>query len=203
MHEVLGRSLDELPPQTRRLLMLLEKLVAEACQRNNIEQEVYRFSQREVREYTGYGNTQVKMHLQRLEELEYVLAYRSNRGQNFVYELAHDGKGKDGKPFLHGLLDVEALRQRYDADRSGQNPDRSPLGRPQVGGVSGGGRGEDDLEAEPQESVSEESTENTPENAHQAGEEENATHLSAGDISAGEEGHPQHSPPGARREGGE
>jgi len=174
MDEVLGRSLDELPPQTRRLLMLLEKLVAEACRRLNIEREVYRFSQRDVREYTGYGNTQVKMHLPRLEELEYVYAYRSTRGQTFVYELAYDGKGKDGKPFLHGRLDVEALRQRYDAnrsgflaDRSGGKPDQSPPGRPQVGGVSGGGLGEKILEDEPQETVSEETPKNGPENAHQ------------------------------------
>jgi len=178
MHEVLGRSLDELPPQTRRLLLLIEKMATESCLRLDIERAVYRFSQREVREYTGYGNTQVKMHLQRLEELEYVLAYRSPRGQTFVYELAYDGKGQDGKLFLHGLLDVEALRQRYDAsrsgfsdDRSGQKADQSPPGRPQVGGVSGGSRDENILEDELLESDLEEVTQNTPENAHQEGQQ--------------------------------
>ena len=30
-HEVLGRSLDELPPQTRRLLLLLEETVEECA----------------------------------------------------------------------------------------------------------------------------------------------------------------------------
>ena len=136
-----------------------------------------------MREYTGYGNTQVKMHLQRLEELEYILAYRSTRGQNFVYELAYDGKGKDGKLFLHGLLDVEALRQRYDApksgfsgDRSGEKGDKSPPSRPQIGVVSGGGRGENSLEDELQEGDSEEVPQNTTESAHQEEQETSASH---------------------------
>ena len=30
-HQVLGRSLDELPPQTRRLLFALDRMVSEAC----------------------------------------------------------------------------------------------------------------------------------------------------------------------------
>ena len=31
-HEVLGRTLDELAPQSRRLLLLLDAMVREACQ---------------------------------------------------------------------------------------------------------------------------------------------------------------------------
>jgi DNA primase catalytic core len=182
MHEVLGRSLDELPPQTRRLLLLLEKMVLEACQRLNIEQGVYRFSRRDVREYTGYGNTQVKMHLQRLEELEYILAYRPTRGQNFVYEFAYDGKGKDGKPFIHGLLDVEALRQRYDATKSGEKTSKSPPSRPQVGGVSGGSRGENSLEDELPEGDSGKTAQNTPENAHQDEQQSAASHHIAAQV---------------------
>ena len=29
-----------------------------------------------------------------------------------MYEIIYDGKGKDGKPFLPGLIDVEALRKK-------------------------------------------------------------------------------------------
>jgi DNA primase catalytic core len=53
-----------------------------------------------VREFTGWGNTQLKLHLGRLEEMEYLLAHRGRRGQSFVYELIYDGQGKDGQPFL-------------------------------------------------------------------------------------------------------
>jgi hypothetical protein len=35
--EVLGRSLDDLPPQTRRLLLLVDQMVSAACEREKIE----------------------------------------------------------------------------------------------------------------------------------------------------------------------
>ncbi len=56
-HEVLGRSLDELPPQTRRLLGLVEGFVRDACARQGVVRQDYRFSRREVREATGRGQT--------------------------------------------------------------------------------------------------------------------------------------------------
>ena len=114
-HEVLGRSLDELPPHTRRLLMLIEAMVETNTQKLDIQRADYRFSRREVREHVNWGDTQLRLHLDRLVDLEYVLIHRGGRGQSFVYELLYDGKGKDGKPFLPGLLDVEQLRQRQRA----------------------------------------------------------------------------------------
>ena len=68
---------------------------------------------REVREHTGWGNDQLRVHLDRLVELEYVLVHRGGRGQSFVYELLYDGKGKDGKPFL-----VRVDRRRGAAEES-------------------------------------------------------------------------------------
>lgn len=85
---VLGRGLDELPPQTRRLSELVEAMVAERAEAEHVGREQVRFSRREVRERTGWGHTQVKIHMHRLEELEYVLVQRGVRGQGFVYELA-------------------------------------------------------------------------------------------------------------------
>ena len=73
-HEVLGRSLDELPPQTRRLLLLIEEMVAAQCLKLQMERNDFRFSRRDVRVYTGWGDTQLKLHLHRLEELEYLPA---------------------------------------------------------------------------------------------------------------------------------
>ena len=35
-HEVLGRSLDELPPQTRKLLQMIQQMVAEGCKREGM-----------------------------------------------------------------------------------------------------------------------------------------------------------------------
>ncbi len=142
-HEALGRSLDELAPQTRRLLMLIDEMVTAECERLAVKRSDHRFSRRDVRASTGWGNTQLKLHLHRLEELEYLLLHRGGRGQSFVYELLYDGSGKDGEPFLCGLLDVDSLRHEYDAKWSGQNDQWSGSSRPQVGGVSGGGRADE------------------------------------------------------------
>jgi hypothetical protein len=107
-HQVLGRSLDELPPQTRRLLMAVESMVGQECSRQRIGRKDYRFSRKQLREHMGWSQTQLRVHLDRLVDLEYVVVHRGGRGQSFVYELVYDGQGKDGSPFLAGLLDVEA-----------------------------------------------------------------------------------------------
>src|SRR5262249_39429575 len=145
-HEALGRSLDELAPQTRRLLMLIDEMVTASCKQLSIERCDHRFSRRAVREFTGWGNTQLRLHFSRLEELEYLLIHRGGRGQSFVYELVYDGQGKDGRPFLCGLIDVDKLRevqpesQHYDANLAGVNAELAGSNRGQNGGVSGGGR---------------------------------------------------------------
>jgi DNA primase len=116
-HEALGRSLDELSPQTRRLLELVSAMVETHCRTQAITRSDYRFSRRDVREHAGWSDFQVKMHMHKLEELEYVLVHRGGRGQSFVYELLYDGAGHDGKPFLMGLTDAEALRRIYDGKK--------------------------------------------------------------------------------------
>ncbi|QOY87925.1 CHC2 zinc finger domain-containing protein [Paludibaculum fermentans] len=88
MDELMRRSLDELPAQTRRLLG------------------------RDVRAHTGWGHTQLKTHLHRLEELEYLIVHHGGRGQTFVYEL----------------------------NWSGLEEEKSGASRPQVGVLSGAGR---------------------------------------------------------------
>jgi hypothetical protein len=138
-HQVLGRSLDELPPQTRRLLEAVHAMVRARAEREGVELREVRFTRRDVREHTGWGHTQLKVHLGRLEELEYLVVHRGGRGGRFVYELAYAGEGQDGTPFVPGLLDAERLGD-YDPNRSGSEGDMSGGGRPLVGARSGGGR---------------------------------------------------------------
>lgn len=142
-HEVLGRTLDELPPQTRKLLRLIVEQVTVRCTALAMTRCDYRFSRRDVREHTRWGATQLKVHLKRLEEFEYLLVHRGGRGQSFVYELLYDGDAADDHPRLGGLIDVARLRQEYayDKKKSGENTNRSAPSRPQVGGVSGASRG--------------------------------------------------------------
>jgi DNA primase len=117
-HHVLGRCLDEMPPQTRRLLELIERMVAERCAATKSERGDCRFRARQLREFTGWGNSQLHVHLQRLVALEYVIAHRADHGQGLVFELLYDGAGKNGSRFLPGLIEVEALR------RPGSGPER-------------------------------------------------------------------------------
>jgi hypothetical protein len=130
-HEVLGRSLDELAPQTRRLLGLLDAMVREACERQAVARATYRFTRRDVRRFTGWSDFQVRTHLDRLISLEYVLVHRGSRGQGFVYELLYDGQGQDGEPFVMGLVDVDglraSLRREPGGNFEGANSDFEPL----------------------------------------------------------------------------
>ena len=120
-----------MPPQTRRFLDLLWAMVKTACEENQIDPKHHRFSQREARAATGWSPPQVKRHMQRLSELEYILVHRGGRGQGFVYELVYQGEGGDGGKFLPGLIAAEALAATaYDGNRDGQNGDRDAPGMP-------------------------------------------------------------------------
>jgi len=136
-HEVLGRTLDELPPQTRKLLTSVKTFVDKACQQQAIEQSDYRFTRKAIRDFTGLGNTQLKIHCHRLEDMEYLLVHRGGRGQSFEYELLYDTDNTD-RTHLMGLIDVKHLKKHhYDKKKSGLKPKLSGSSRPQVGGVSG------------------------------------------------------------------
>jgi DNA primase catalytic core len=81
-------SLDELRPQTRKLLALITEMVQAACERSETAPSEYRFTRRTVREYTKWGDTQLRQHLKRLEEMEYLVVRRGgNQGQLVVYQL--------------------------------------------------------------------------------------------------------------------
>ncbi len=141
-HEILGRTLDELPPQTRRLLGLICGIVEEACRAQQVPRTAHRFSRRAVREHTRWGDTQLKVHLARLVELEYLLVHRGGRGQSFEYELLYDGPADCNYELGHlsGLIDLEALRREYDGARSGCPGAQSGDGRGEVGIQSGPGQ---------------------------------------------------------------
>jgi len=121
-HEVLGRSLDELAPQTRRLLATIDGAVTRECARRSMARCDYRFTNREVREWSGWSDFQVRTHVHKLITMEYVLVHRGGRGQSFVYELLYESGGRDGRPFLAGLIDPSTLDLRQNNEhREGEN----------------------------------------------------------------------------------
>jgi len=134
-HEVLGRSLDELPPQTRRLLSSVVDHVRGQARVQVVPQADVRFTRKDVREASGWGDTQLKVHLARLVELEYLLTHRAERGQGFTYELLFDGDVAAGV-HMSGLIDTAGLDD-YDGQRSESKVERSAPGRGVVGLRSG------------------------------------------------------------------
>jgi hypothetical protein len=152
--DVLGRCLDDLPPQTRALLVLLDNMVKVECEKEEIDRSEFRFSRRDVREHTGWGDTQLKLHLKRLVELEYLIVHRDREAKRHLYELLYTTNDTDRA--LPGLLDVADLRETPpvapedrsgpEPPRSGSNGHRSSSGRPAVGPKPGHGRGNKRLE---------------------------------------------------------
>lgn len=149
-HEVLGRSLDELPPGTRRLLDALHAHITTRCEHEGLDRDLIRFSRRQLRESLGFGDTQLKVHLARLVDLELVVPHRLEAG-GFCYELAWHTDDLGGR-VLPGLLDPSTLDQPVVAVddvesaattpiRSGSEDFRSGPGRGVVGPRSAPGRG--------------------------------------------------------------
>ena len=53
MQPLMGNSIDELPPQTRKLLQCITTFVQQQCDTHQLAQADYRFSRKSIRDYTG------------------------------------------------------------------------------------------------------------------------------------------------------
>ncbi len=127
INATLGRCLDELTPQTRRFLDLLDDMVLDQANRESMDREDVRFTRREIREFCGWSDFQVRTHMEKLVTLEYVLAHRGRRGQSFLYELVYAGEGKEGDRFVMGLIDVNDLqKQENESNFEHDNPEFEP-----------------------------------------------------------------------------
>ena len=187
-HEVLGRSLDELPPQTRRLLGLLDELVSEASERLEMERSHVRFTRREIREACRWGDTQLRLHLGRLVSMEYLLVHQGARGRSFVYELLYEEPAAGRVWHLPGLIDVEALKARQDegttqrtrgaeATSRGQEAENAGPTRPQRAPNAGGSRGE---VSQAESTTSAENRPDSSKTAHPGDEEKASSHRKTG-----------------------
>ena len=112
--EVLGRSLDELPPQTRRLLEAIKSHVRETMKAGQFEQKLARFTRREIRERTGWSETQTRLHFERLESMEYIHRRNGRQGSLGEYELLTNA-AETATGWQVGLIDVAKLRPKKTA----------------------------------------------------------------------------------------
>ncbi|MFO0201958.1 MAG: DNA primase, partial [Alphaproteobacteria bacterium] len=114
-HEVLGRTLDELPPQTRRLLQLTRAMVHARASAQQVRPRDVRFTRKDIRDAVQWSDSQLKVHCARLAEMEYMLIHGGNRGHHLRYELLWDGgdeaAGAQQRRHLCGLLDPAELGQ--------------------------------------------------------------------------------------------
>jgi len=88
---VLSRSLDDLPPQTRRFLSALHAWAVTQAAAAGITLDRFAFTRRQVREALSLGQTQAAMHVERLAAYELVLPLRiTGDGLMQRYRLAWD-----------------------------------------------------------------------------------------------------------------
>jgi len=123
--EVLGRSLDELPPQTRRLLAHIREVMRQKRQGKGakVGSGSAWFSRKELRDACGWSLTQVRVHLERLVELEYLAVRHGRIGSQFVYEILFDLDTPEAIAHV-GLIEVEKLRRNlagFGVGVAGQN----------------------------------------------------------------------------------
>lgn len=98
MAVALSRSLDDLPPQTRKLLGLVERFVDAGCRERGMDRADFRFTFRDVKAATAWGDTQLKLHLRRLIDGEYLLAHRDRLTRRHQLELTDDSPDPHGPP---------------------------------------------------------------------------------------------------------
>lgn len=74
------------------------------------------FTRRDIREFSGWSDFQVKTHIRQLVELEYLYSITGRKGREYVYELIYQENGEENndssKKFLIGLADMEEVKSK-------------------------------------------------------------------------------------------
>ena len=102
---VLARSYEELPERTQFVWDTVNEMLIGACQQQEIGSEEFRFTRRELRLVSGIGNTQLKLHLDRLEDLEYVVRLKRN-GSN--------------PTIVYAVIEIDPKTSHYDSSFTGE-----------------------------------------------------------------------------------
>ena len=102
---VLARSYEELPERTQFVWDTVNEMLIGACQQQEIGSDEFRFTRRELRLVSGIGNTQLKLHLDRLEDLEYVVRLKRN-GSN--------------PTIVYAVIEIDPKTSHYDSSFTGE-----------------------------------------------------------------------------------
>jgi hypothetical protein len=110
---VIGQSGQDVTPQGKRLLGLIRQMLTNGHSSLVDADGVGRVTRRQVREYTGWSDWQVRAHLGELVELEYVQVASGRRGKEYLYELGDQAADLWAHPAF-GLTDVGELGALLD-----------------------------------------------------------------------------------------
>ncbi|MBN1575802.1 MAG: hypothetical protein JW913_04575, partial [Chitinispirillaceae bacterium] len=96
--EVFARNVDDVSPTARKLLSEIVRLITEkydAIRSNDPKDDIYLyeipFTRKELREETGWSETQVRRNIDQLVELGYLGRINGRQGSTFRYLLLDDG----------------------------------------------------------------------------------------------------------------
>ncbi len=85
--KILAATLDEMPKNSRDLLAIIQEYVKMKQKKTKLTVERITFTRREIREYSKWSNDQIKNHIKKLEDMEYLIVTKGARGQQYVYAL--------------------------------------------------------------------------------------------------------------------
>jgi hypothetical protein len=108
----LERSFAELPERTAVLLDQIIEGVKNLAEFQSIELGEVHFTRKDVRRWSTFGDTQLKQHLARLVDYEYLRIEPTpkDRGKTIVYSLSYDPANNPTMKNESGLVDVNRLR---------------------------------------------------------------------------------------------
>jgi DNA primase catalytic core len=132
---ILSSSYEELPERTQFVLNQVHELMVKTCNEKAIKPSEFRFTRRELRTATGLGNTQLKLHLDRLEDLEYLNRLkRSGSNPTIVYAVIEiDEVDSKNEPSFTG--DESHLRGSFGVTPEKEKPVTTPEKNGQLLGV--------------------------------------------------------------------
>jgi hypothetical protein len=108
-HVVLGRSLDDLPPQPRRLLGLLYEILKPWSDAAEVSMSQCPVSLRQLLPHVPFGVSQLRAHLSVLVDREYMVSYRSHAAEPLQYRLLGDAVPTEGSHVCLGLVDPATI----------------------------------------------------------------------------------------------
>jgi ferredoxin len=128
----LERSFAELPERTAVLLEQILGGVKNLAEFQAIELGEVHFSRKDVRRWSTFGDTQLKQHLARLVDYEYLRIEPTpkDRGKTIVYSLSYDPAHNPTMKNESGLIDVNRLRVAAPEEKSDlkSGPESSKVG---------------------------------------------------------------------------